>query len=141
MRATGILVLISAVFLAAFWWQRARSGFLAVEARAEQARELARRHDLATAEIMALWELLGAKLNVEQLNAQAADFARDRAALGDIGLAAMSVAGERDLVQSTLRDAGGDSRRARQLIAPRAEAITAVRFEAMVERFASRGHD
>jgi hypothetical protein len=135
--STRLLLGLSALFLAAFWFQRCRSDVLAIEAEAPLARTVATQTGLTVAEVMALRELLGPTLPEAELVEQAR---RYRALDSELGaaLAALAVAGHEALVRAEYAAAGGDPAAAWLRLKGQPEAIAAVRFRAMVKRFAAR---
>lgn len=136
-----LLTTLGVVFVAAFVVQRQRSGFLAAEARAPEARRLAEQHGLAPSEVLALHELHGGRLEPAQLATLTRDLARERDALGHLLLAVLAVRGKRDLANQIRVRAGGDPTRIRPLVAETREAVEdAVRFDSVAERYRDRGH-
>ncbi len=140
MRPSVLLAVLAVIFLGAFAFQREHSVFLRVERGSEQAREVAAATGLRLPEVMALHELRGGRLDLTQLTAFAKDFSRARRTLGHDALAILSVMWGRELAKGSLAKAGGDSESAWTIWRGRREAITSVRFLAMVKRFESRGH-
>ena len=130
------LIALAALFLAAFVVQRARSGFLAIEAERDTAVAIAREHGLSVAEAMALRDLVGQAAGVPQWHSAAALFARERARLGD-PLAALVVAGRADAAELAVQEAGAkDLAWQRLQLLP--EAVPGLRFLALRDRFAAR---
>lgn len=143
-RGRGPALLLGALgvaFLTAFVVQRGRSDFLAAEERIDEARKLAAAHGFATSEVLALHELHGGRLPVEQLDALVAELEAERDALGDVLLGVLALRGKRALAEELRRQAGDDPARLRELIAATREAVEdAVRFEKVAERYEARGH-
>ena len=126
-----------ATFLAAFWWQRQRSTFLAIERDRARAEAIAAQHALTLAEAMALRDLVGADAPESTWNAAAAQFRVERARLGD-ALAAVAIAGERAAAEGALRP-GVDPALAWREFRLDPRALPGLRFLALRERFAARG--
>ena len=140
MRAAALLFAISVVFLTVFAFQRDRSVFLAVEARAAESRVLAEQNGVAVREVMALHELLGGRLNAQELAEQVEVFAEKKRELGDELLAVLAIRGRAPLAAKLRKAAGRDRARLRKLIrAQRVAVEDAVRFASMTGRFAARG--
>ena len=130
------LLLCVAAFLVAFWCQRQRSSFLAIEADRTEARAVAERHGVTLADAFALRDLVGVDAGPAAWHAAAASFAAERVTLGD-PLAAVAAAGSADLARGAVR-AAGDPDRAWQRFRREAAALTGLRFLALRERFAGR---
>ncbi|HEX5053593.1 MAG TPA: hypothetical protein VFZ65_17575 [Planctomycetota bacterium] len=135
--AAPVLLGLVVLFFAAFHWQRARSGFLAIERDRAAAAAVAAQHALSLAEACALRDLVGAGAPIAAWHAAAATFAAQRARLGD-ALAAVAAAGDLAGADAALRSAG-DPERAWRAFRVEAAALPGVRFLAMRERFAARG--
>lgn len=130
------LLLFGGVFLAGFAGLRARSTVLAVERRAPELRELARRHGLTPAAVLAL--RAGApQLDDGAFAARVAVFARLRAELGE-PLAAVAVAGGEDQARAAVAAAGGDVAVAWAAFRGDPVALPGVGFELLCARFAAR---
>lgn len=132
------LAAVGLVAFLAFAFQIARSPFLAIERGAGLAEQVASEVDLPVTDVMALREILGIGVDRDALIMRARAFRRDLTAYGSEALAAVAAAGDRELVDRLLHDAGGDARAAEAALMPRPEAIWAVRFRSVRERFASR---
>ncbi|MFO1050970.1 MAG: hypothetical protein U1F36_01990 [Planctomycetota bacterium] len=132
-----LLLALWVVFVAAFACQHARSPFLRIEREVEVARVLAERHGLQPQDVMALRETCGVDIAGERLEALVAGFAADRPRLGD-RLAAIAASGERPLVDGLLAQADGDVAKAEVALRPLPQAIIAVRYLAMRDRFTGR---
>ncbi len=128
----GLVVL----FLGAFWLQRQRSSFLAIERDRAAAAAVAARHGVSLAEAMALRDLIGADAAAERWHEVAAIYAAERPRLGE-PLAAVAAAGGRAAAEAALR-AAGDPERAWSAFRLDAMAVPGLRFLALRERFAAR---
>jgi hypothetical protein len=130
------LLVAAAVFAALFTWQRLRSPFLAVEARAAVLAPAAQAHGLDVAEAMALAAMLprdaAPTLHAEAMRV----FAADRVRLGD-GLAAVAMFGDRERAEAARREAA-DPVAAWLAFRAQPEALPGLRFLALRDRFASR---
>ncbi|GAB4163956.1 MAG: hypothetical protein Fur0037_29280 [Planctomycetota bacterium] len=135
--STPILLVLGLAFLAAFWLQRARSPFLAIERDAEAMRLIAGRSGVDTASAMALRELLGTSMPASEFESRCARFGEIRRLIGD-PLAVLTVAGDEELARRELARAGGDSDLAWKHLSARTEAMAALRFLAVRERFRAR---
>ena len=129
-------MLLAAVFLAAFAWQRHRSVFRAIEADRDAAVAVATAHRLTVAEAMALRELLGREAPPAAWNDAASSFAARRRQMGD-PLAAVAVAGDEEAAAAALR-ATADPASAWAVFRTDVRAIAGLRFLAMRERFEKR---
>lgn len=128
---------LSILFFVAFAFQRSRSTFLAVEARATEAAAIAGATGLTAVEVMALHELAGGSLTDAELEQRARRFAELRARYGHDGLAILALTGhegEAERLHREESDALSLDARIREL----PEGIVAVRYAAMRERFAER---
>jgi hypothetical protein len=137
-RAVLAIAGVAVLFTAALGVQRCRSPFLRIEGERDAARAIASEIGLRVAEVMALRELLGVTVSLDELRRRARDLVAARTELGSDDLAVLCVVGERELALRLSRAAGGDADAAQRALAPLPEAIHAVRFRAMVERFADR---
>lgn len=142
MKGAPLLAAVGVVAVLGFALQRARSPFLRIEADEEVAAEIAARVGLQTVDVMALRELLGVGLERDELVAQAERFVADRRALGGSdALAAVAASGHRGLAVRLFENAGGSATQAEADLRPLPEAIAAVRFRTVRERFSSRRED
>jgi len=141
MKVPALLLAFSAAFFLAFDLQRSRSGFLAVEARVEEARVQADEKGVPLTEVLALHELFGGALSAQQLDRQVELFAAQKQELGDELLAVLAVRGRRPLADRLRGLAGGDREQLHGLIrAHRGAVADAVRFASVAERYETRGH-
>lgn len=136
-RPAIVLAALSVLFLAAFYLQRSRSPFLAVEARAGEAMAIAGTTGLETAAVMAIHELAGGGLPRTELEQRATRFADLRRRFADDGLAILALAGH-EAVAQRLHIEAGDARVLESRIRALPEGIVAVRFREMRQRFAAR---
>lgn len=137
-RGSGpILAGIVAGFLVLCAVQRSCSPFLRIEGERELADRVAGEAGVSAVDVMALRELLGAGLEVRELTAKCAEFARWRGRVGE-ELAAVALCGHAELVDAAVAGAGGDASQAWAAFLPRPEAASGVRFLQVHERFASR---
>ena len=137
MTGSRLLAVLGVLAFAAFACQRACSPFLLIERERGAAQAIAVETGLDALDVMALRELLGADLPQDELRARSRSFAAERGRLG-IELAVLAVAGEAALAERIFAESGGNAARAHELLRPRREAVLAVRFSAVRERFASR---
>lgn len=134
--AAPVLAIAVAGFFAAFALLRGSSTFLAVEAEAPVLRPLAQQHRVDLATVLALREQAPA-LAMDRFAAHVADFSRLRAELGD-ELAAVALAGERDLVRNALGRHEGDRAAAWRALHLDPRALPGLRLQQMRARFANR---
>ncbi|MCC7399225.1 MAG: hypothetical protein IT455_19330 [Planctomycetes bacterium] len=136
------LLVPAAAVLFLFWFVRAGSDFLAIEADAAAARVVAAAHGLTVAEAMALRDGLGVDADHERWRGAAARFAAERARLGE-AFAAVFAVGDAAAVRAALAattavaDAAAADAAWREF-RRRQEALPGLRFLAMRERFAAR---
>jgi hypothetical protein len=116
---------------------RGSSSFLAIEARHPAAQQLAQVHGLPVAEVLALHDLIGADATAAAWAAAAAEFAALRWRCGP-GLAAVVLAGQRDLAERHLAAARGDAAAAWTACRTEVDALAGVRFLLLADRFAAR---
>jgi len=140
-RPGRLLAVLGVVFLAGLLLQRERSGFLAAEARAEEAKHLAAATGVPVCEVLALHELYGGRLPPADLELLVQRFAAARAVLGDPLLAVLEVRGKGDLAARLRAQAHVDGDEVRALVLATREAVEdAGRFASVAERYAERGH-
>ena len=120
----------------AFFVQRQRSSFLAIERDAAAAVEVAAAHGLSVADAFALRDLVGVAAAAATWQGAAAEFARLRGRLGD-GLAAVAVAGAREAAVAA-RDGAADAAAAWAAFRTDPRAAPGLRFLHLRERFAQR---
>ena len=138
MKGSALLLLaLLLAFLALFWWQRGRSGFLAIEAEAALLAEIGGRHGLDRASVMALRELLDVDQPLPAFEAACAEFAELRGRIGE-PLAAVAVAGHPRQAQAAFARGDGDALLAWSRFRPDPIAAAGAHFLAVRERFASR---
>jgi hypothetical protein len=135
------IVLLTVAFLAAFFWLRHRSSFLAIEADRHAAVAVAAAHGLSLADVFALRDLVGAEAPAARWTAAAAEFADLRQRLGE-PLAAVALAGERAAAEAA-RTQATDAVAAWQRFRTDARALPGQRFLVVRDRFAARtaAHD
>ena len=131
-----MLVVLLALFLVAFFVQRGRSGFLAIEQDRAAAEAVAAQHRLPVQDVMALRDLAGARASESAWREVVSVYAANRAQLGD-ALAAVAAAGGRAAAVAAV-EAAGDPERAWSAFRLEPGALPGLRFLAMRERFAAR---
>jgi hypothetical protein len=139
MRGPRLLAVLALTAVAAFAWQRGRSPFLRIEAERELAARVAAEAGLDPVEVMALRELVGVDRDEAALGEVARRFVADRRAYGGSeALAAVAAGGSRAVADAVYAAAGRRVDEAERELRPRPEAVLAVRFRTVRERFASR---
>ncbi len=131
------LLALAAGCFGALLWLRGQSSFLAIEARRAVAQQLADRHGLAVAEVLALHDLIGVAADPVAWAAAAGEFAVRRAR-GGPGLAAVALAGHVALAERHLAAANGDAEAAWLACRTEVDALAGVRFLLLRDRFAAR---
>ena len=124
------------LFLVAFFVQRERSSFLAIERDRAAAEAVAAGFGVPVEDAMALRDLEGAFATENAWREAVSVYAANRAQLGD-ALAAVAAAGGRADALAALQ-AAGDPDRAWAAFRLEPEALPGLRFLAMRERFAAR---
>lgn len=130
------LLLVTAAFLAAFWWLRGRSTVLAIEAELPAAEALGRAHGVPLADVFALRELVGATAPAAAWQTAVAEFTRQRDELGP-ELAAVAIAGRPELARAA-RAAAADAASAWARFRVEPAALPGLRFVQLRARFAAR---
>ena len=140
-RGAGIALAASAVVVvAAFGWQRSRSGFHAAEARADEARLLAERHALTVSEVLAIHELHGGRETAESLARLVERVADEKASMGATVLAVLATRGRRELALRLRDEARGNPAEAEVRVRATREAVEdGVRFLEVAARYRDRG--
>lgn len=131
-----MLAALLALFLVAFWVQRGRSGFLAIERDRAAAEAVATQHGLPVQDVMALRDLAGAYAPESSWRDVVSVYTANRAKFGD-PLAAVIAAGGRAAAMRAL-EAAGEPERAWSAFRLEPGALPGQRFLAMRERFAER---
>ena len=131
-----MLAALLVLFLVAFWVQRERSGFLAIEQDRAAADAVAKQHGLPVQDVMALRDLAGADATESAWREVVSVYAANRAKFGD-PLAAVIAAGGRAAAMKAL-EAAGEPQRAWSAFRLEPGALPGLRFLAMRERFAAR---
>ncbi|HZN38784.1 MAG TPA: hypothetical protein VFD82_08265 [Planctomycetota bacterium] len=131
-----MLAALLVLFLVAFWVQRGRSSYLAIEQHRAEAEAVAAQFGLPVQDAMALRDLAGAYATESAWREVVSVYAGNRAQLGD-ALAAVAAAGGRAAALEALQ-AAGDPERAWSAFRLEPGAVPGLRFLAMRERFAAR---
>ncbi len=129
-------MLLVGLFLAAFFWLRHRSSFLAIEHDREAAVAVATANGLSLADACALRDLVGVQASAAQWSTAAAQFAALRPRLGE-PLAVVAIAGERAAAEAA-RAAADDAAAAWQQFRTDSRALPGLRFLVVRDRFAAR---
>ena len=141
-----MLWLLVAAFVLAFYWQRHRSVFLRIERQRDAAQVLASAHGLATADVLALRDLVGAAASHDVWQQIVVQFAKRvhhyRAAAATRSPAhtqateAQSTEAQLEAGQQAEVQPAAAELQAIRVLAP--DALAARRFQLLRERFAAR---
>lgn len=137
MKSSWTLAGLCLTFVVAFSVQRSCSVFLQVEEDRPLAERIALQTGISIPEVMSLRDLQGLDRSEAQLEKDAQLLARLRGERGD-DLAILTITGHGELAQELWKQSNEDPSRASILLRERPEAILAVRFQSMRERFAAR---
>ena len=137
MRSGRTLASLCLLFVVAFFVQRSRSVVLQLEHDRPLAERIALETGISVPAAMSLRSLQGLDRSEAQLKADAALLSELRAERGD-DLAILTITGHGELAEELWKQSDEDPSRASALLEDRPEAILAVRFQSMRERFAAR---